>query len=142
MVLLDVGLQFAPDLEVGPHPIHVAQIAVLVVPQDPVSVKGGGVVHLLDIWTRFGRHGYPPQGGDALADCREVVEHVAAPVSLAECLYFLNLLRYGFQKDSNFILLGLLVLRDHEKKSTLFLESTMYHFRMSLYVASKDSAVL
>lgn len=29
VVLLDVGLQFAPDLEVGPHPIHVAQIALL-----------------------------------------------------------------------------------------------------------------
>ena len=27
MVFPDVGLQLAPDVEVGPHPIHVAQIA-------------------------------------------------------------------------------------------------------------------
>lgn len=67
-------------------------------------------------------HGYPPQGGDALADCREVVEHVAAPVSLAECLYFLNLLRYGFQKDSNFILqanVGLVTVDKQKPLGTL-----------------------
>lgn len=47
----------------------------LVVPQDPVSVKGGGVVHLLDIWTRFGRlrkqDQHPSIGGKKNKDKKE-----------------------------------------------------------------------
>lgn len=67
-------------------------------------------------------HGYPAQGGDTFADRREVVEHVAPPVSLSESLYFLNLLRYGFQKDSNFILqanIGLVTVDRQEPLATL-----------------------
>lgn len=66
-------------------------------------------------------HGHPAEGGDALADGRQVIEELAAAIALPEALDLLDVVRDGLQQ--------VVELRLQTPKSRHRFQEPVYHFR-------------